>query len=427
MTRIVSFLVRNWPLKVGAVTMAVLLYGGLVLSGNAQAFEGRIPIEGINQSQSAVLLSNLGDVRVIRYFAADAGIRVDSSSFRATVDLSEVDGTSGAVPVAVKVEAIDSRIQVNDWEPSRINVRLEEVVTRTVPIRVDYGVAPAGLDVRDPSVEVDSATVAGPASVVRRVDAAVARLRIDASGLDVDRDVELLPVDSLGELLTPVEVTPTSVRVRIPVLTERQTKSVPVAPLINGSPAPGFEIATVTVEPQVISVEGDADELAGIGRIDTAPVSVAGISAPVSVVSELSLPTGVIPLGQSTVTVRVTLRQVEATRTLSAGIVLTRTRPNVVYTLGVDRVLVTLGGTAALLDRLAGTSFTVSVDVGSLAIGSAVLPVSLTTPDGVTVVSVSPASVAVTAAPAATPVPAPTPVATISPTASPSPAPSPTP
>jgi YbbR domain-containing protein len=428
MKRLLAFLVRNWPLKLAAVTMAVLLYGGLVLSENAQTFEGRIPIEGIDQPRSMVLLSNLGDVRLVRYFASDPGIRLDSSFFRATVDLSTVDPKAGAVSLPVKVVAIDPRVQILEWEPSRINVEVDEVVTRTVPIRVDIGAVPPGLDVREPALAVESASVAGPASVVRRVASALARLRIDPSGLDIDRDVELLPVDDLGEVLNPVDVTPATVRVRIAVFTDRQSKSVPVVPIISGGPALGYEIETVTVTPQVVPVEGDADQLANLVRIETVPVPIAGSASTVSVVAELSLPSGVLPLGQSTVTVRITFRQVEGSRTLSAGIVLVGERPSRVYSLGTDRVLVTVGGPVASLDRLAASAFTVTLDVSALETGAASVPVTLSLPDGVSLLSLSPGSVMVTAsaaAPSQAPPPAPSPTPLSSATASPAPSPSP--
>ncbi len=431
MTRALRFLVRNWPLKLGALTMAILLYGGLVLSENARAFEGRIPIEGINQPRTAVLLSNLGDVRVVRYFAPEtAGIRLDTGSFRATVDLAGIDPTAGLVSIAVKVVAIDPRIQVLEYEPSRINVQVDEVVSRVVPVKVDWGVPPAGLDVRDPVLSTESVAVAGPASIVRRVAAAEARLRIDASGLDIDRDVELVPVDDLGQVLAPVDVTPATVRVRIAVFTNRDTKSLPVTPIITGLPAAGFEIASVTVDPPVVSVEGDADQLAALTRIDTVPVAIAGGVASVSVVTGLSLPTGVLPLNAPSVTVRITLRQVAATRTLSAGIVLIGGRPDLAYGLSTDRVLVTIGGTSAELDRIAGSSFTVSVDVSGLVPGVRSLAVSVSLPAGLTLLAVTPGSVTVTAAePIPVPSPsiiAPSPTAALpSPSLSSSPAPSP--
>ncbi len=410
MRRVARFLVHNWPLKLAALVMAVLLYGGLVLSENAQSFEGRIPIEGANQSRTVVLLSNLGDIRLVRYYAPDnAGIRLDSNSFRATVDLASVDPKAGLVSVAVKVVAIDPRVQVLEYEPSRINVELDEVVTRSVPVRVDYGVPPAGLDVRQPIVATDSVAIAGPASVVRRVVAAEARLRIDPSGLDVDREVELVAVDQLGQPLGPLDLTPSAVRVRIAIFTNRDTKSLAVAPIINGLPAPGYEIASVSVDPPVVSVEGDADQLADLSRIDTVPVSVAGASGSVSIVTGLSLPTGVLALNTANVTVRITLRQVAATRTLAAGVVLAGARSDFVYSLSVDRVLVTLGGTTIDLDRIAGAAFTVSLDVTGLAPGSRATLVTVTLPAGVTLIAVSPQFVTVTAVASSSPTPGPSP------------------
>ena len=69
MTRALAFLVRNWPLKLAAAALATLLYAGLVLSQNAQTWPGSVPIQAVKLPASAVLLSNLGDVRDIRFFA----------------------------------------------------------------------------------------------------------------------------------------------------------------------------------------------------------------------------------------------------------------------------------------------------------------------------------------------------------------------
>src|SRR6185295_11828364 len=58
-------LVHNWPLKLGAIALATLLYGGLVLTERSRVFAGSVPIDGLNQPQNVVLLSDLGVVRQI--------------------------------------------------------------------------------------------------------------------------------------------------------------------------------------------------------------------------------------------------------------------------------------------------------------------------------------------------------------------------
>src|SRR5512141_1852742 len=101
MKRAIRILVHNWPLKLGALALATLLYVGLVVSSSAQLFEGSVPIEATGLSSQVTILSDLGAVRRVRYFAPeDLGLRLDSSSFRATVDLSSVAPPGGRTSVA---------------------------------------------------------------------------------------------------------------------------------------------------------------------------------------------------------------------------------------------------------------------------------------------------------------------------------------
>lgn len=394
---ILRFLFRNWALKLAAIVLSVLLYGGLVLSQNANVFDGRVPIEAVFQPTNVVVLSNLGDVTTIRYFAPqDLNVRLDSSAFHATVDLSSVNPSLGHVSLAVRVEAVDPRIQILDYEPRRVNVTLDQVVHKDVPIQVDRGVVPPGLDVRQPVLATTTATVTGPQSIVERVVAAVARVQIDASGVDIDRDVELVPVDALGEVLSPVDVSPATVRVKIAVFTNRQTRTLPVVPIITGSPAPGFEVASVTVTPLVVAVEGDADQLASLTTATTLPLSISGASATQTSSVALDLPLGVLSLGPETVSVQVVLRAVTETRTFSAGILLTGDRPDRTYALSTDRVLVTVGGGAADLDRLSGATFAVTADVTGLDVGTHAVRVRAALPAGLTLVGAAPSTITVT-------------------------------
>ena len=396
MTRVVRFLVRNWPLKLAAVVFASLLYGMLVVSQNERTINVSVPVSAINQPAGVVLLSNLDSVTQVKFFAPQDSPALDSSSFRATVDLSNVDPKVGRVLVPVHVEPLDDRVQVLEVRPSRINIDVDQLVSRSVPVEVDKGPVPSDLDVRAPVLSTDTVTVKGPASEVRRVDRAEARIQIDPSGIDFDRDVELIPVDALGNELAPVDVEPATVRVRVAVFTNRQTRPLPIKPNVTGTPAAGFEVSTVAVEPLLLSVEGDADQLAGLTSIDTAPISVSGATGNVSTTVGLALPSGVLSLGGDSVRVTIGIRQVTSTRTFSAGIVLNGARSDRVYSLSTDQVLVTLGGSIAQLDGLEGRSFSVQAAVGGLEPGRHEVAVVANLPAGLTLVSASPPSVVVT-------------------------------
>jgi YbbR domain-containing protein len=404
---------HNWPLKVGAIALATLLYGGLILTERSRVFSGSVPIDGLNQPDDVVLLSDLGVVRQISYFTADdPGVLLDASSFRATVELADVDPSAGAVSLAVKVDAIDPRVSVLGWEPDRVNVQLDQVVTRTVPVFVDRGVVPPGLDVRESILSAREVVVRGPESVVRRVARAEARVRIDPSGLDVNQEVELVPVDVTGVQLSPVDVEPAAVRVRIAVFTDRQTRSLPVNPIVTGTPAAGWEVEAVSVTPLVVTVEGDADELAPLVALDTLAVSVAGASGDIEATVAFDLPDGVLPLSEDAATVTVSLRQIAGTRTLQAGLALVGARSDRTYDATVDRVLVTLGGPIADLDRIDAAALVATIDVSGLGPGTYELAVSIGLPTGVTLVGVAPDHVTITIGPAG---PSPTPTGSLPP------------
>jgi len=407
--RALGVIFHNWPLKIGAVVLASLLYAGLILSSSAQPFEGSVPIEATGLSPNVTILSDLGAVRRIRYFIPeDIGLRLDSSSFRATVDLSSV---------AVRVTAVDPRIQVLDYEPRQITVQLDAVISRTVPIRAVLGPIPTGLDIGEPSLSVTETTVSGAASIVNRVAEAQARLSVDASGIDINRTVDLLPVDAGGEPLSPVDLTPASVRVRLAIFTDRQTRSLPVRPIVVGTPAVGFEVASISVQPIVISVEGDIDNIAPLEFADTAPITITGASSDVTVDTALQLPDGVQAPGVTTVHVVVAMRPVNETRTFDAGLVLAGARNDRTYDLSTDRVLATIAGPVADLDRLSGSSLFLTIDVSGLDTGTHDVTATANLVTGLTLIAASPNPITVTiAVPATTAPSAPT---------TPSPSPSP--
>ena len=108
------------------------------------------------------------------------------------------------------------------------------------------------------------------------------------------------------------------------------------------------------------------------------------------------LPDGVQAFGSGNVRVTVRLRPVTATRTFEAGLVLVGERPDRRYELSTDRVLVTISGSAAELDRLASTSLTLTVDVTGLDPGTKAVAVSANLTTGLTLLDVSPNPVEVT-------------------------------
>lgn len=411
MKRIIGRLVHNWPLKLAAVGLATLLYGGLVFSQSTRTLSDVvIPIEPRGEPSDSFLLTSIDPVTEIRYFAP-SGTRPLSSDFEASIDLSGIQPGSGPHRVPVHVVSIDDRITVVGVQPAAVTVDLDRLDRKMVEVVVDHGPTPPGLELGDEAVDPVRVQVSGPATVIERVVAARASVIIQQSGIDVDQDIDLVAIDELGEAVGQVVVEPRAAQVTIPVFSDRETRTMPVNPVVTGDPAAGFEIASVTVDPPVMLVEGDADQLAELVRVDTAQIPMTGVSSDRTVDVGLALPTGVLAVGDDRIRVTITLRPVTATRTFSAGVRLIGAGRGLSYGLDADRILVTIGGSVADLDRLSGTAVVVDLDVTGLQPGTESVPVTLDLPTGATLVSASPSNVNVTIT---APTPSPTPAASSS-------------
>jgi YbbR domain-containing protein len=403
-TRVLGVLVHNWPLKLAAIGLATLLYGGLVLSQSSATLTGVVPVVPRDQPTDTFLLQTIRPVTEIRYFTP-SNVRPIESDFEAWVDLSGINPGDGPKSVEVQLRSIDPRVRVLDFEPQSVTVDLDRLSQKTVPVQIDHGEPPATMTIGEEKADPAEARIVGPASVLERVTAARASVVIQTSGIDVDQDVELIAVDSIGNAVSQVNVEPSTTHIRVEILSDQQSKTLPVSPQITGSPAAGFQLTAPTVEPSVITVKGDADDLQALASIDTQPIPVGGLSEPRTVSVGLALPIGVIALDAQEVTVTIGVQAVTASRTFEVGLRTIGVRPEYDYQLAVDRLLLTVGGSPADLDRIVGATLAADLDVSALGPGTTDVTVGATLPNGITLVGASPAQVAVTVTARPTPPP----------------------
>jgi YbbR domain-containing protein len=412
MRRVLAIVVHNWPLKLAAVVLATLLYAGIVLSENVQTFGAPIPIVPLRQPANAVIVGNLPSVSNIRYVApTDVAGRLTRDGFRASIDLASASPTSDNPFVTVRVDLAyaDARVRILDYSPQVISVRLDPLVQKTVPIQIDQGPVPSGLQVGEPVLSATSATVSGPDSIVRLVAAARARVLIQPSAINVDQSVPLVAVDALGNEVGPADLEPSEVHVSIEVGGLTTTKTVPVSPTVTGVPADGFEVASIEAVPLGATVAGDADALSALTMVGTAPVAVTGASRDVTATVKLALPAGLNALTTDQIRVTVNVRPVSGSRTFGIGIRLIGARPDRTYSLATESVTLTLGGTVAALDSVNAADVAATADVSGLAPGTHTVRLVLRTPTRTSLLSLSPASVVVTIGRPPQPTPTPTP------------------
>lgn len=406
--RITRSVVHNWPLKLAAVVVATLLYAGLVASEDSKTYPGPITVTALNQPSGTVITNTLKEIEQIRYLApADSG-RLQAEDFRATIDLTNAKADAQPANYRVTITPADPQVTILDYRPRTIQVVLDVSVSQPFDVEVETGTPQAGLEIGDIVVDPAAVMVTGPSGLVNRVAAVKVVARIDASGIDVDREFQPRAVDANGEVVTGVDLSPPTVHVTIPVYTDKETRTVPVNPLISGSPGAGFRIAAVSVEPLVVQVEGDGEQLADVAEADTMPVPVTGATRTVTSEVALALPAGVTSTTE-TVKVVVTIEPVTETRSFVAGLQLFGQQPGFTYQTSPLTVLLTLFGSTADLDTLRAAPIVVGLNVAGLEPGTHKVSVVPSLPSGVTVAAISPETVTVIVEEVPTPTPAATP------------------
>ena len=367
-----------------------------------QNFNSAIEIEVVNVP-NGLAVANISETSVrIRIEAPRSDIDgLEADDFRATVDLGGY-GEGSHDDVVVDVDPPNSRVNVVNVTPARVNVTLEPLRTKEVPVQVStIGSPQSGFVSEGATVEPEQATVSGPQSLVELVESAVAEVNLTAERTDIDQRVPLQPRDRFGGGISRVTVSPESAQVSVDIVQREYSLEYAVTPLITGQPAPGYNVAGVLVQPTLVVLIGPLDVLQSIDPLRGVPTEEISIAdARDDVIQDVSL---VLPEGvraQSDEPVRVSV-DIAAARGEVSFLVTPQVRNVGAGLTGTasGAVTVTVSGEVPLLQTLSPQSLGVSVDAAGLAAGLYVLPVQVTPPAGAAVTRVDPAEVGVAIAP----------------------------
>jgi YbbR domain-containing protein len=359
-----------------------------------------VPIRIVDQPTTAVNIGRpMGTV--------DVGYRVSRDqpsptvdSFAASVDVSKYDMQRAGEPqsLPLKVTALVSGIEVLDWTPTQVQITLDTLDTKTVPVVVDRGTVPPGLEISAPRVTPEQVQIRGPSSRVSQVVRAMAYVSIDSSGIGFGREVDLSAVDVDGQRIESIQLTPNSARVDIRVNAVETSKTVPVRPQLNGSPAAGSVIESVQVEPATVTLRGTPAALSAVNDVPTDAVSVDGLDVSQSYTVKLQLPDGaqLAASDQSTAKVSVSVAPATGSRTFVSAVRCRNVAAGQACLPSLEQVAITLSGPLRALDGVKAADLALVLDVSGLGPGTqAVSGVVTGVPDGVDLVSASPSTVSV--------------------------------
>lgn len=269
----------------------------------------------------------------------------------------------------------------------------EQVVERALRIPVELTNVPADLELVGDAPAVADVRVRGSSGILSRITAgelvAVLDLRDARPG---PRLFTLAGSDVRAPFgVQVVQVTPSNVSI---TLERSATKIVPVVPEVDGEPAPGFIVGTISADPATVAVVGPSSALARMTTAITEPVSVEGVRASISEFVNVGAAIPSVRLREPQ-RVRVSVEVVPAPADWAVAdiplVVLNATRITEVTP---DSVTLHVRGPRDLMRSGAG-GFEAWIDVADLRAGQYELRVRVATPARVALVRVDPSEVRV--------------------------------
>jgi YbbR domain-containing protein len=122
---------------------------------------------------------------------------------------------------------------------------------------------------------------------------------------EVSSVVELEGYYADNEKAIDVVIIPKTVEVKIPIVKQEEVKTVGVKANIVGNPSVGYWIKQAIVDPAIITVSGNAEEVMNLEYLNTQEVNIENISSNTEKKVALDLPSGISLLDSNEVTVRI--------------------------------------------------------------------------------------------------------------------------
>ena len=269
----------------------------------------------------------------------------------------------------------------------------EQIVERALRIPLEFTNLPAELELVGEPPNVVDVRIRGSSGALSRIATGELVAVLD---LEAARSGQRLFHLTGDDVRAPfgvqvVQVTPSTLSL---ALEPSATKAVPVKPAVEGEPADGFVLGTVTADPPMVEVVGPKSALDTLTEAMTESVSVTGAAGPVT----------------ESVTVGVFDPSVRLKTPQSARVTVNVSPAPVEWAIGAVQVQILEGGEDVVLlpgqvtvhvrgpretMRSGAEEFDASVNVGGLGPGQYVLPVRVVPPPRVGVVRVEPAQVRV--------------------------------
>jgi YbbR domain-containing protein len=369
---------ENYRTFLWALALSISVWVAAVTSADpneTRSLPSPVPIQIIGQDPSLVIDSDIPKEAEITLRAPRSVwdlIDTDPQIVQAILDLSGLSSGEHIKDLQLQVNA--RPVQIKSVVPSAVTFMLEPLGTQTFSIDLSVsGETAIGYEAGEASIEPEEVVVAGTQSLVEKVARARVLVNLSGSRENFDQTMPVEVLDKNGQKVDGVTVSPSSVRVTLPISQQGGYRDVAVKVMPVGRVASGYHLTDISVYPPVVTVFAANPELVNTlpGVVETQPLDLQNAKEDISTRVALNLPEGISIVGDQTVLIQAGVSPIESSVTLAGEKV-------EINNLGVGlsaqvspaTVDVIVSGPLPLLDTLTRQDVRVTVDLSGLGAGT---------------------------------------------------------
>lgn len=189
----------------------------------------------------------------------------------------------------------NNSITVLSHMPDQIKVKVENRITKAVPVKINYaGAVPEGFisDRQNAVLDYSVVNVTGPASVVDQIQSASIDVDLEGRTESVSESYRYVLCNEAGEPVDAAMIQTNVEEVRLDLRIERMKEVTLKLNVIDGGGATE-QTSQITIEPAVIRVSGNDTLLAGLDELVVGTINLGELTKATQLTMPIVLPEGV--------------------------------------------------------------------------------------------------------------------------------------
>lgn len=260
-------LTNNWMLKILAFVIAAIVWLAVINVNDPTKTVTiyNIPITMVNEEaiiQNNQVYSVEGNARVNVTVSGRRSIveSLNADSFVAEASLNELSVTN-SVPVTIMLKNLDlaSKLTISKQSVTQLTLNIEDVETKTYAVEENIvGAVSKNYELGQVELARNKIDVTAPESVHNHIDKVVVNVDVDGLSADYTDKFRVVLLDKSGNRIEQndnVVLSRNRIQVSVSVL---KLIKVPIVVEITGTLSEGYELVSVTTDPEEITLAGPA-------------------------------------------------------------------------------------------------------------------------------------------------------------------------